>query len=970
MYKLILFILVSMALYADSNIIIDTKEIKLTDFTMNYYDDIDGLDYQDVRKKEFIPSSNKISRGIKNKFTWVKIIITNKNTDSIKLFIHHPNVHHYKKLTIYEEKENQLLKTISIDIENFHENKYIYGGNGIHELFLESKQTKTLYLKLELYSYHWFTIMIYDEISSKKALIDSHLDIALLVGALFFLSIYNFLLYFGSNRKENLYYSLYLFFAVIWIALSYGLLSVVFDVYGILYFKLNYSLMLMPIFLILFIMEVFQTKRQYKKEHLFLKSVIFLISINIVYGLYNFDVAIKLASLLAAYTMLITIFTSISFYRKKDKIAKYFILGHTFFIIFNILALLYYRGFIENNYVTSHGVGIGITIEAIMLSFIISYRIKLLEIKDKEFKKTLKLKVQNRTKELEAQKYKAQEATRTKSTFLANMSHEIRTPMNGIIGMTHLALRDNKDKKQKHYLQNINQSATSLLIIINDILDFSKIEAGKLNIEKIDFNLEDLINNIKNMMILKAKEKSLSFDIIYDENTKFYLYGDNLRIGQVLINLINNAIKFTDKGSVKVIISNQNNIFRFKVVDTGIGLTSEEQSKLFKSFSQADETITRKYGGTGLGLSISKQLIDLMDGKIWVESKIDEGSEFIFEIELPKSKKSNVKIIEVDKQDITVLNGSKLLLVEDNLINQEIIIGLLENSGIDMDIANNGREAIQKFKTKKYELILMDLQMPIMDGYEATTIIRKLDSNIPIIALSANAMKTDIEKTKIIGMDEHLNKPIDIDKLYGVLLKYISKKANSVINNIDRKTLEIPNLKYIDTKVGLSHMGENKQLYLKILNNFKANYKNLNLEILSEDELKIMFHTIKGLSANIGAKDLNKIVEKLDNTQDKNLYYEFYEKINLVINELNEKLQIESINKDINQELISDNAQSILFLELEIALKKSRPKNIKDIINKIKKVKLNDKNEKLFLEIEKLVKNYKFKNALDKMRLQ
>ena len=967
--ELILLVLLLMTLQAHANVIIDTKEIKLTDFSMSYYDDVIGLNYEEVRKKEFTASSNKISRGIKNKFTWVKIIVTNQTTMPVELFIHHPYMHHYKKLFIYEEEENLLINKIKIDMENFHENRYVYGGHGIHKLYLEAKQTKTLYLKLEFYSYSWFTIMIYDDFFSKKALTDSHIDISLLVGALLILAIYNILFYFGSKRKENLYYSLYLFFASSWIALSYGLLSVVFNVYGNIYFKLNYSIMLMPIFLILFIMEIFQTKTQYKKEHIFLQSVIFLITLNMLYGLYDFNVAMKLSSLLAVYTMLTTMFTSLSFYRKKNKTAKYFILGHTFFIIFNILAVLYYRGLIENYYITSHGVGIGITIEAIMLSFIISYRIKLLELKDKEFKKTLRLKVQERTKELETQKYKAQEATRTKSSFLANMSHEIRTPISGIIGMVHLALQNNKDKQQESYLKNIDLSATSLLSIINDILDFSKIEAGKLDIEKVDFNLYDLVNHVKNMMMFRAKEKSLFFDIIYDKNINFYLYGDSLRIGQVLINLLSNAIKFTNKGSVKLIISNQNDKFRFEIIDTGIGLTSKEQSKLFKSFSQVDGSITRKYGGTGLGLSISKQLIELMGGKIWLESEVNKGSSFIFEIVLPKGEKSNIKKKKIEKQDMSVLKGREILLLEDNFINQEIIVGLLEHHGLKIDIANNGEEGIQKFKNKHYELILMDLQMPIMDGYEATTIIRKLGSLVPIIALSANAMQTDIEKTKTVGMNEHLNKPIDIDKLNETLLKYLSKNVDSVVNKEEINKLEIPSLKHIDVEVGLSYMGENRELYLRVLNNFRVQYKNLKLEILSQEELQITLHTIKGLSANIGAKNLHEIVKKLDEKLDESLLNEFYEKINFVIDELDHNLYINQIENNNDRELISDETQANLFLELEVILKTARPKNIQAILKKIKKVKLNDSNMKLFLKVEELVGAYKFKEALEKMRM-
>lgn len=382
-------------------------------------------------------------------------------------------------------------------------------------------------------------------------------------------------------------------------------------------------------------------------------------------------------------------------------------------------------------------------------------------------------------KELEAAKEKAEEATRAKSDFLSNMSHELRTPLNAIIGFSQLLKkRDGIAPKERSFIETINTSGEHLLKLINSILDFSKIEAGEIVLEHRDFNLRRVIENVVNQLSFQADEKKLYLHTHYEENAEINVCGDTLRITQILTNLVSNALKFTHEGGIDVSVKKvASNRFRFEVQDSGIGLSPQHQAKLFQPFSQADGSTTRKYGGTGLGLSISKKLVELMNGRIWIESEEGKGSRFIFEIELAecetlREEAADEEPIELLEAHMQELRG-RVLMVEDNLTNQLVITSLLEDYGIEIEIANNGQEAVDMFTPDRYALILMDLQMPIMNGYEASRRIRELDREIPIIALTANVMNNETETTRAAGMNAYLHKPVEVNRLLSTLIKYM-----------------------------------------------------------------------------------------------------------------------------------------------------------------------------------------------------
>ncbi len=399
-------------------------------------------------------------------------------------------------------------------------------------------------------------------------------------------------------------------------------------------------------------------------------------------------------------------------------------------------------------------------------------------LEQKVIERTSQLEITN--KELEKAKGKAESAVKAKQQFLSNMSHEIRTPMNAIIGFTKVVLKTDLSAKQKEYLTAIKMSGDALIVLINDILDLAKVDAGKMTFEQTPFKMALSLSAMLHLFETKIQEKNLELVKEYDKNIPEVLVGDPVRLHQIILNLLSNAVKFTTKGKITVSVrllseDEAKACIEFTVTDTGIGIAENKIENIFENFQQASSGTSRLFGGTGLGLAIVKQLIESQGGSVSVKSKIDEGSTFSFILSFLKTKdevdpdsyREDTELAELD----TKMKNIKVLVVEDMALNQLLMKTILDDFGFERDVASNGKIAIEKLQSKSFDIILMDLQMPEMNGFEATDYIRnKLNSNIPIIALTADVTTVDLAKCKAVGMNDYIAKPVDERLLYSKII--------------------------------------------------------------------------------------------------------------------------------------------------------------------------------------------------------
>lgn len=469
------------------------------------------------------------------------------------------------------------------------------------------------------------------------------------------------------------------------------------------------------------------------------------------------------------------------------------------------------------------------------------------------------------------------ELSDAKEQFLSNMSHEIRTPLNGIVGITDILLNDdNLDKNTTEKLNIIKSSSRILNTVVNDILDYTALKSGKIQIYKNEFNFKEMIKNIENLMKPEIVAKGLNFDVSIDEKIENILIGDEFRINQIIMNLLSNAKKFTQRGFIKLnlncVYKDEEKIrIRFGVIDSGIGMDDEVKKNIFTAFNQSDKSNTSKHRGTGLGLSICKYLINMMHGKVWFESSLNKGTMIFFSLDLKYTNHKDMTTSNYTDKFVTLKEKKTALLVEDDKVNQIVGKTLLEKIGFNIEIAENGLEAVNKCRVNQYDIIFMDIQMPIMNGYDATIKIKEFNEKTPIVALSAGALPEDIHKSHEVGMDMHISKPIVMRDINLVIEKFFEineKKIIEVTKEIETK-IEKEKSSIIDL-LSLMETFNDKETIKELLDLFKDSYADYEecFEKYDDDMTKKYIHKLKGAAGNLKFKEIQSLCKEYENSID------------------------------------------------------------------------------------------------------
>ena len=764
--------------------LIHQQSDSFTTFNLQMYEDKSAhLSFSEIENiQTFTPHSNDISTGYSDSTFWFKFTLENLSGKRTRHLVKlsESNMHKVNFYTVSNKGKK--------GYEEYGVSYYKKGVKNIHKnakftVDLDVNETKVVYISVFSRYANSFNISIFNERDLNAYELKYHNFYSAYFGALIALLLYNLVIFFFNKQRVYLYYVLYVGFFLLWHLLYNAFYP--FNSYTSTeaFYSSGAVIPLMLGFFLLFSRSLLETKKLLPKID---KAILFFAYLSMTLALtsqFFFQASFMVLNATATFFIPFLIYIGFRSYRLGNKTALFYIIAQMIFLSTSFIFSLMTEGFLQYSLLARHGVVVGSMIEIILFALALAYKIKLLE-QDRvklinQAKEELEAKVQERTYELQHEKKRVEDALAFRSKFLSNMSHELRTPLNGVLGLTQAVLKTDLNEKQREMLNQVNISSDILLGIINDILDLSKIEAGKMHIEKAPLNIKVLMDTLVNLFALKVKEKNIVLEVEYKNMDNANYLGDALRISQIMNNLISNAIKFTEEGGVYIVITAlRNGHVEFEVKDTGIGMKEEHLDVLFDEFTQAEMDTSRRFGGTGLGLSISKNLVALMKGKIWVKSSYKEGS--IFSVELPLQKNSKVQEAHDAALDETILfalinriKDIKILVAEDNEVNQMVLKLLLADTPLNLDFAQNGELAIEMYENGDYDMILMDIQMPIMNGYDATKAIREKDTNIPIIALSANVVEEDIQKAYVCGVNDYLHKPIDLVKLYEMLLKYL-----------------------------------------------------------------------------------------------------------------------------------------------------------------------------------------------------
>lgn len=590
----------------------------------------------------------------------------------------------------------------------------------------------------------------------------------------------------------------------------------------------------------------------------------------------EYALAIRLGTVMGTLAALSVILASLLGATKTRRTALLFLVAWSGYLLAVLIKVMTVYGLAPYTLATNYAMQIGLSVLIVALAAALGDLLK------DERRQMLEAQLQSLRDASERKQ--AELAARTKTEFLAKMSHELRTPMNAVIGFSELGMRHEDPGKQREYLSQIHAAAKSLLDLINDILDFSKIEAGQLKLEPQPVSVPNMFDKLGAMFQFQADSKDIGLVVEYDPDVPQWIQADPLRLEQILINLLANAIKFTEYGGVEMLASMQPGeppMLSVRVRDTGVGIRQEDQARLFQPFSQADESITRRYGGTGLGLVICKQLVSIMGGKIGLRSEPGEGSEFWFHIpvqeldadELAANLSGDTRDLRplTELEGVSALRGKKILLAEDNPLNQKLIFELLSDLEVELTTVENGRLAVAAAAADRFDLILMDVFMPEMDGFSATRAIRTIPklASVPIIAVSASVAQDDQQSCFDAGMTDFVAKPVRSDELITSMLRQLTAnsaaapkpraKAPAVVSQVDLSPSE-----------GLSYCNNNAQLYWQVLEDFLQRYRETGAELQSllrngdRAEARRLAHTIKGLAASLGMGRLHFAAKKME----------------------------------------------------------------------------------------------------------